>query len=291
VVKPEDNPTAMFNKLMLGAGGGPVPMGIPREELIRAQNRKKSVIDAVRGDLQALQTRIDREDRAKLDQHLEGLAGLEKRLIQPIDPTAPPKPGPSAGGSCGAGAMPGGFNDATALAAPANFPAICDIQTKLAVAALACDRTRIATLQFSRAFSRISHPWVGVREDHHTISHRTSANDFRMLTTIDRWYAGKFAALFKQMDEVKEGAGTLLDNSMVVWVNEANNGNHNPNTAITLLAGGGGGKIRVGRYVTLPNNDWSQFLITLAHVMGHTSLNKFGDLPMKEGPIPELMGA
>jgi hypothetical protein len=285
VVKPEDNPANMFNKLMLGNGGGPAPMGISTEDLLRAQNKRKSVLDAVRGDLKALQTRIDRDDRAKLDQHLESLAGIEKRLIQPIDPNMPSKPA----GSCGGGAMPGGFNDATALAAHENFPALIDIQTKLAVAALACNRTRVATLQFSRAFSRIAHPWVGVREDHHTISHRTSANDFRMLTTIDRWYGEKIAALLKQMDAIPEGGGTLLDNTMVVWVNEANNGNHNPNTAITMVAGSGAGKLRTGRMVSLPTNDWSQFLITLAHAMGVTSLMKFGDLPMKEGPIPGLL--
>ena len=293
VLKPEDDPGVMFNKLMLGSGAampppsGPV-MGPDTEAIARLRARRQSVLDAVRGDLRALSTRIDKDDRLKLEQHLEGISGLEKRLQQPINPN-----NPGAGGGCRApmGMMTGSYADPTARALNANFPAILDIQTKLAVAALACDRTRVASLQWSRSFSGVRHEWVGVREDHHTISHRTGANDIMMLHKINRWYGERFAELLTALDSVPEGNGTLLDNTAVIWGNEANTGNHNPNTAVTLVAGGLGGKLRTGRYLQLAGNDWSQLLITLAHGMGATSINKVGDLPMKEGPIPTLMGA
>ena len=57
-----------------------------------------------------------------------------------------------------------------------------------------------------------------------------------------------------------------------------------------MLAGGCGGKLKTGRIrCDLQGYDWSQLLITLAHAMGVTSLTKFGDLGMKDGPVPGLM--
>jgi hypothetical protein len=280
VVRPEDNPTVMFNKLMLGAGGGPV---VSPEDLQRTQSRRKSVLDAIRGDLRSLSMRLGRDDKAKLDQHLEGIGGLERRLIQPIGE------GPAPTSGCQSPGMPGGFNDAAALAANENFPKVMDVQNRLAVAALACDRTRIATIQWSRSFSPIRHQWVGVNEDHHTISHRTGANDIRMLHNLNRWYGERFAELLGQLAAVKEGEGTLLDNTVVVWGNEANTGNHAASPAVTVLAGGCGGKLKTGRLLDLQGYDWSQLLITFAHAMGLPSLTKFGDLGMKDGDIPTLL--
>jgi hypothetical protein len=281
VVTPEQNPVAMFDKLMLGTGGGPT--GLSPQELERARARNQSVIDAVRGDLRSLQMRIDRDDRAKMDQHLEGLTAIEKRLLQPIDPAGP------VNGCRPPGALEGTFADAAARMDVQNYPKLIDATTKLVVSALACDRTRVATLQWSRAFSRISHSWIGVGPDHHTISHKNGATDTAQLLTINRWYAQKFADLLGQLDAVKEGTGTLLDNTMVVWGNEARTGQHDAGPAVFLVAGGGGGKLRTGRFLELPGNDWSQMLITLAHIMGATSVNKHGELPMKEGDIPTLM--
>ncbi len=284
VVRPVDNPTLMFNKLMLGAGGGPT---LSPEDLQRTRTRRQSVLDAVRGDLRALSARLGRDDKSKLDQHLEGIAGLEKRLIQPIGEA------PAAANACGMPQVPGSFNDPAALALNENFPMIMDVQNKLAVAALACDRTRVATLQWSRSFSPIRHQWVGVREDHHTISHRTGAADIRLLHNINRWYGERFADLLGQLAAVKEGDGTLLDNTLVVWGNEAATGNHAASPPVTLMAGRLGGRIKTGatgRSLDLQGYDWSQVLITIAHAMGLSSVNKIGDLGMKDGDIPTLLG-
>jgi hypothetical protein len=81
----------------------------------------------------------------------------------------------------------------------------------------------------------------------------------------------------------------------VVWGNEANTGNHGASPAVSLVAGGGGGgKLNTGangRYLNLASYDWSQLLITCAHAMGLPSINKIGDLGMKDGDIPTLLGA
>jgi hypothetical protein len=281
-LKPEDNPMAMFSKLMLPNGAGPAPVDPNGGQLDKLRLRRKSVIDAVTGDLKSLSTSIDAEDRRKLEQHLESISSIEKRLNQPVTPGA-------SGAGCRAPDISKAMFSGTALTDNANFPAILDVQNRMAVAALACDRTRIASVQWSRSFSPIRHTWVGVTTDHHTISHKTDAASINMLFKLNRWYGERFAELLAMLDSVPEGNGTLLDHTVVCWGNEAATGNHNANPAVTLLAGGSDGMLKTGQNVNLAGNDHSQLLITMAQAVGATSVNHIGNLGMKDGTLPGLL--
>jgi Protein of unknown function (DUF1552) len=284
VLTPEDNPIAMFEKLMLGNVGGPTPpTGPSAEDLARIRAQKQSVIDAVRGDLNSLRSRIDSDDRYKLDQHLQGIADIEKRISQPMNP------GGTISGCVSPGAPSNTLADPAARKLNQNFPAILDIQNKLAVAALACNRTRVASVQWSRAFSPIVHEWVDVHSDHHTISHKSDADSIGQLHRLNRWYGERFADLLRQLDSVREGNGTLLDNTVVIWGNEAATGQHDASTAVFVMAGSCGGKLKTGRLVDATGYDWSQLLITVCHAMGATSVTTLGDLGMKGGDIPSLL--
>jgi len=282
VLTPEDNPIAMFDKLMLGNAGSLPPTGGPSvTDLARIRAQRQSVIDAVRGDLNTLRTRIDRDDRYKLEQHLQGVSEIEKRLSQPMSGTIT--------GCVSPGAPSNTFADAEARKLNQNFPAILDIQNKLAVASLACNRTQVATVQWSRSFSPIVHEWVDVHSDHHTISHKTDTASIDQLHRLNRWYAERFAELLGQLDAIREGNGTLLDNTVVIWGNEAATGQHDASTATFLMAGSCGAKLRTGRFVDLTGYDWSQLLITVCHAMGATSVESIGDLGMKGGDIMSLL--
>jgi hypothetical protein len=281
VLTPEDNPTVMFEKLMLGNAGPTPPIGPSPEDLAKIRAQKQSVIDAVRGDLTALRARIDSDDRYKLDQHLQGIAEIEKQISQPINPPI--------SGCFSPGAPNSTLADPAARKLNQNFPAILDIQNKLAVAALACNRTRVASVQWSRSFSPIVHEWVDVHSDHHTISHKSDADSIGQLHRLNRWYGERFADLLQQLDAVREGNGTLLDNTVVIWGNEAATGQHDASTAVFTMAGSCGGKLRTGRLVDVSGYDWSQLLITVCHAMGATSVTSLGDLGMKGGDIPSLL--
>jgi len=262
---------------MLGSGGAPT--GIRTEDLERVRARRQSAIDLVRDELKSLSTRIDKDDRLKLDQHVEGIAAIEKRLVKPA-------PGTPVAAGCGAPMMKTGID----LKANENFPELLKIQNSLAVAALACDRTRVASLQWSRAFSMVRHTWVGVAAGHHTLSHQGGAESQKQKHAIERWFMERMAELLTQMDSVPEGNGTMLDNTMLLYANELTEGAaHNVSPPITFIAGKGGGKLRTGRSIELgPNYDFSQIMCTAAHVMGVTSVNQVGDLG-KPGDIPTLL--
>jgi hypothetical protein len=147
----------------------------------------------------------------------------------------------------------------------------------------------VASVQWSRSFSPIVHEWVDVHSDHHTISHKTDAASIDQLHRLNRWYGERFADLLRQLDAVREGNGTLLDNTVVIWGNEAATGQHDASTAVFAMAGSCGGKLRTGRLVDATGYDWSQLLITVCHAMGATSVTTLGDLGMKDGDIPTLL--
>jgi hypothetical protein len=267
---------------MLPAGGAPGAIDPNAGDIAKLRARRKSVIDAVMGDLRALSTSIDSDDRHKLEQHLESVSSIEKRLQMPVTPGAE-------GAGCRAPDVAKTMFSTAALADNANFPAILDIQNRMAVAALACDRTRIASVQWSRSFSPIQHTWVGVTTDHHTLSHHTDAASMTQLHHINRWYGQRLGELLGYLDAVKEGNGTLLDHTIVVWGNEAATGNHNANPGITVVCGGSDGLLKTGQNLNLTGNDWSQLLITLAQAVGATTVNHIGNLGMKDGTLPMLV--
>jgi hypothetical protein len=117
------------------------------------------------------------------------------------------------------------------------------------LAALACDRTRIASLQYARSFSNHKHTWLGVTGGHHDISHNAGAT--KILTDIQRWYMSHFASLVDGMKKVNEGAGTLLDNTLVVYCAELYTPVEPRGRAVALLLRGQGGR-RLAAHRPLP---------------------------------------
>ncbi len=277
---PESNPYKLFERLMIGSGGAPT--GITPEALGKIKARRQSVLDIVREDLRSLLPRIDRSDRIKIEQHVDGLSSIEKRLNNPVNPATPGM------GMCGGPSTRTGID----LKANESYPELLGIQTSLAIAALACDRTRILTLQWSRSFSQVRHTWVGVNAEHHTLSHMTSAQNQMDKFKIERWYHERMAELLHQMDSIPEGNGTLLDNTMLIYCNDLTEGApHSVSPAISWVAGKAGGKIKTapnGRLIEAGSYDFTQLLVTSAHVMGATSVNQVGPLG-KPGDIPPLL--
>lgn len=264
-IAPENSPYRLFDRLAANT-----ERSHKQVEILR--RRRGSVLDYVKSDLDSLRSRIDRDDRLKLEAHLEGVRGLELRL-QGNDQT-----------TTGCLTKPDGTLD---VRDNANFPAMVKLQSELVVSALACDRTRIATLQLSRAYSTVRHNWIGVGGEHHSVSHDSSSGGIQQNVDINRWYATQVAYLLRKMQEVPQAEGNLLDHSLVVWVSElANGAGHNPSPVCTVLAGRLGGRIRTGRFVDFGGNaDWNQLLVTICQAMG-TEINKVGDLGGSPGGLP-----
>ena len=160
------------------------------------------------------------------------------------------------------------------------------------MSAFACDRTRVASLQWSRSFSMIRHTWLGINDGHHTLSH--DANERSILGDITRWYTQQLAYLLGELKKVPEGDGTLLDNTLVVYCNELHTGwDHKAGPVPTITAGSMAGLVRTNRFVDVGADSpltHSNFLVSLCHAMGLTGVKKIGDLEGPEGPLPQFLG-
>jgi hypothetical protein len=267
---PENDPYKMFDRLF--AGGAPAPGGPADGERLRAERR--SILDYVKEELGDVSARVGRADRHKIEAHLAGARDVERRLQEPAR-------------ACGAVTRPDGMMD---LAANANHPKIIPIMNQLMISALACDRTRIASMQYARSFSNHRHTWIGATGGHHDTSHNMGAK--KILTDIQRWYMTHLASLVDGFKAIDEGGRPMLDNMLVVYCAELYTPwNHVAEPSACFFLGKLGGALpRTGRYLDFAgNNDHNQFLTTIGHAMGVTTLNKVGDLG-KEGILPNVLG-
>ena len=121
----------------------------------------------------------------------------------------------------------------------------------MVVLAMQADLTRISTFMFANDGSNRSYRNIGISEGHHELSHhgRDPVKQDK-IRQINRFHVTQLAYMLEKMKSIREGEGTLLDNSMVVFGAGISDGDrHNHNDLPILLAGGGAGSLKPGRHV------------------------------------------
>jgi hypothetical protein len=244
---------------------------------MKDQESLKSVLDDVAADLQKIGTQVSKEDRRLLEEHTTFVREMERELTvgpkQDLDHAVPElEPGIKE------------END--------NIPRISKMQIDLLVNSFAADFARVGTLQFTNSVGGAKMRWLGVEEGHHELSHEPDTNEKAQgkLRKINRWYCEQLAYLAERLSKTPEpgGAGSLLDNTLIVWTNELGKGNSHTLDDIPFVLVGGGLDFKMGRsikYKKLPHN---RLLLALAHGMGHP-LKKFGNPDYcADGPLPNL---
>jgi hypothetical protein len=264
---PMEDPVAAYSRVFAGSTLSAAQTAILLQ-------RRKSVLDYAQGSISALSGRIGADDRVRVQQHLNSVQQIEKQLLAQTGACSTPTVMPT---------------DRTKIA---NYPAIGKAQMDLLVASLACDQTRIASLQWSHSVSDIPMPWLNISTGHHTLSHDADTDTAAQtsLVQINTWYAQQFAYLLKGLDAVTESDGTtLLDNCLVMWINELAKGNiHSHQPLPVVIAGGAGGALRTGRLVTYsPQQPHNNLLVSIANAMG-TNITTFGNPAYCTGPISNL---
>jgi hypothetical protein len=261
-VHPEDDPNAAYRRLFGGAGPaaqstGSAPVADPR----------KSVLDVVRSELNALKKQLGAEEQVKLDAHLDSLRQIERRTA-----------GAAAAGGTSCGGMP-----ATKVADPKSneqFPEVGKLQMDILVAAAACDLSRVLTLQWTHTVSPTIFSWAGASEGHHELSHKDDGNQAGVASFVlaERWMTEQFSAFLDRLKATPEadGSGTLFDTSTVVWVKELGDGRlHDFKSVPFIIAGGGNGYWNTGRYLKLNQVPHQKLLVSLGQSMG-IAMESFG---------------
>lgn len=252
-VAPIDDPGRMLEKLYGRMGD--------QESLV-------SVVDDVREDLRRVASKLGNEDRALLDQHLGLVAEMEKELARQQESEELVHPMPEI--------------DPTIELVNENTPRISRMQIDLLVNALANDMSRVATLQYMRSVGQARMNWLGVDEGHHGLSHEpdNNAEAVEKLTKINEWFAGELAYLVERLRDTPEpGAdGSMLDHTLVVWLNELGKGNSHTldNIPFVLIGGEKATGFQMGQHLKVeaktPHN---RLWLSVARAMGH-EIETFG---------------
>jgi hypothetical protein len=269
-VPPMNDPREVFQRLNSGFVND---LAGPEQAVAREQRRL--VMAAVQAQYAHLRPNISVVDRVKLERHADFLNGIVRRLDYGI------RPGPA----CVVPSEPPvlGVENAD------DMPDITRLQLDLLALALACDLTRVASVQFSTAINAIGFPWLNSTAEGHNLSHRgpsdSAAKD--QLTLRARWYAGEIAYLAQQLAAITEGDRTVLDNTVLVWGNELSLGNSHSHSEIPfMLLGSAGGALRTGRYLQFDAQPHNRLLVSLLQAMdveatsfGHADFGGAGALP------------
>ncbi len=199
---------------------------------------RSSILDVVREDAKAFQKRLGATDRRKMDEYLTGLRETEVAIQQQAkfkaENAAKPRP---------AMEKPEGI--------PGDMTEHIRIMYDLLALALQTDSTRIASMMVLHEGSNRPYPFIGVTDGHHDLSHHgNSAEKKEKIAKINRFHIEQVAYLLTKLQSMKEGFGTVLDNSMIVIGSGIADGNaHAHHDLPVLLCGGGGGTLKPGRHV------------------------------------------
>ena len=228
----EVDPAQLFDRLF---GSGAKLRG---DDASRREAKKKSILDFVRDDAKRLSGELGGPDRGKVEEYLESVRDVERRIASvPKDEEKPFDHGY---------AKPKGV--------PHEFSEHSHLLADLLVLAFRADITRISTFVFANDGSNRNYPTIGVSDGHHDLSHhQKDAKKQAKIKKINLHHMESFAYFIRKLKEAKEGDATLLDRSMIVYGSGIGDGDrHNHDELPILLMGGGAGKLKTGRHVRFP---------------------------------------
>ena len=262
-----------------GANQPIAPIDDPEQMLGKLYGRIKdkdsllSIVDDVRDDLSRISKNLGAEDRVRLEEHLTLVREMEAELQRGDEDLELTHPVP-------------GIDPDIELVND-NTPRLSRMQIDLLVNSMANDMTRVATLQFMRSVGQARMNWLGINDGHHSLSHESDENKDAVenLTKINEWFAGELAYLTKRLADTPEpgGDGSMLDNTLIVWLNELGKGNsHTLDDIPFVLIGGKAHGIKTDRALNLGGVSHNRLWLSVAQSMGH-GISNFGNAKYCEG--------
>ncbi len=249
----EINPRVVFDRLF-GVGRTASERGARR-------NTDRSLLDFVADDLKQLERGLGASDKARLGEYLGYVREIERRIeraearaeVTPDVPTAP-------------------------VGVPESFVEHVALMFDLLALAYQTDLTRVFTFMMAREVSQRTYPQIGVTEPHHSISHhgnRPAA--IAGHAKLNTHHVALFTKFLERLKTTREGDGTLLDHSLILYGSGMSDGNgHTGGPLPHLLVGRAGGRVKGNRHLVTPQNTpMANLLLTLAQLNG-VEQEKFG---------------
>jgi hypothetical protein len=229
---PETNPRIIFERLF-----GDQDFTLSPEARERRTMQRKSILDVVNQRTKRLEQDLGAADRRKVDEYLTGIREIERRIEMAEHDQRKFTPDME---------KPSGV--------PAAFAEYIKVMFDLQVLAFQADVTRVSTLLFGREASVRTYGEIGVSDPHHPISHHRNMPDtIEKITKINTYHTSLFAYFLEKLKATKDGDGTLLDHSMIVYGGAICDGNSHSHVDLpVLVAGRGDGQLKPGRHLEYP---------------------------------------
>jgi len=222
------DPRAVFERLF-GTSGTTDPAA-----WLEARQHDRSLLDMVTAKVARLKTELGSRDRVKLNEYLEAVRDVERRIQLAEQQT---------------------FRDLPKLDQPAGVPEGFEAHAKLMfdlqVLAYQADLTRVISFMLGHETSNRAYPEIGVPDAHHALSHHGGDRLLiERLKKVDKHLATMFAYYVDRLASTSEGDGTLLDSAMILYGSGLSDGNrHNHHDLPAMLVGGCAGQLTGGRRV------------------------------------------
>jgi len=252
----ENNPRTVFARLF-GDGG----TADPRERLTRIR-RDRSILDSVMGDVSRLLTGVGPSDHAKLDEYLDSVRDVERRIQRASEQASREMP---------AVEQPFGIPD--------TYTEHVKLMFDLQVLAYQSDMTRVITFMMGREQSYRAYPELGIPDPHHPLTHHQGdTSKIAKVLQINKFHANMFAYFLEKLRATRDGDGSLLDQMVMVYGGGISDGNkHEYDDLPTLLVGGGAGQIKGGRHLRYPDRTPITNLYLTMLTMINIPVEKLGD--------------
>ena len=251
----ETEPAAVFERIFGRRGESP-------EESAARLRTRRSILDGVVVEARRLSREVGRDDRARIDEYLEGVRELERRLGDDAAAKLDPRE-----------KLPD-FDDA-----PRDLGGRIDLLGEVLALAFRVDATRVATFMLANEGSNRPYPEIGVSSGHHDVSHHghdpAKVADF---ARINRFQTERLAAFLRALARTRENGKPLLDSTIVLYGGAITDGNaHNHDDLPVLVAGGSAVGVRGGRLVECARGTpLCNLHLGVARAMGER-LDRFGD--------------
>jgi hypothetical protein len=249
----ETSPRMAFERMF---GGGEGAQRRHRDLL------RQSILDVVQADAQRIMKRVGQTDRRKLDEYFTSVREIENRIERSEKEDRDALPDIK---------IPAGRIE--------QFREHARLMYDLMAIGFQTDTTRVATFMLDNAAGNRRYTEIGVKDAHHEMSHhRNRRETVDKLKKIDHYLIEQFAYFLQKLESIRDGGGTLLDHSMILYGSGISDGNrHNHGDLPIVLAGGGGGQIETGRFiVTEHERPMGNLFLSMLDVM-RTPVDSIGD--------------
>jgi hypothetical protein len=244
----EHNPRSVFETLFGDSGS------TERTARLARLAQQKSILDSVSEELAGLRREIGPQDRIKVEEYVEAVRDVERRIQRAEDQSDIELPTLF---------QPEGV--------PQTFEEHYELMTDLKVLALRTDLTRVITFMMGMEQSSRPYPQIGIDEAHHPLSHHGQVPEqIEKMSRINRYHMELFTRYLAKLRATPDGDGTLLDNMTILYGSGISNSDrHSGDNLPLMLVGGGAGKLKGGWHVKYGHEpSMANLLVTLMDKLG-----------------------